>query len=462
MSAAALRGSVRRLGMDDPLFRNGLALILNVGLTTVLGVAFWVVAARLYSAEDVGRGSALVAALLLLSNLGQLGLANGLIRFLPASGTHAAGLVGRGYRASALASGCLGVGFALLAPHLSPDLAFLADGWVPVLAFAAAVVVWSVFALQDAAMIGLRRAVWVPLENGAYGAAKLALLVPFAVLAPDIGVFVVWVLGALLLLAPVNVALFRRWLPLHAPVDPSQGAPVRRLRDLFRFVTLDYAGQMCFMAATSALPLLVVATLGAVSNAHFYIAWTIAVSVDLLSINLSQSLTVEAALAPGRLSHLLRRLVPRLAILQLTTVTLLVAGAPLVLALYGQDYVAEATTTLQLLALAVLPRGVVIVVLAVERVRRRPGHILVIQAATAAGVVGLSLALTGPWGLAGVGAAWLITQSVLALVLLPRLVGLVRERAGGPLSGDRSSPEGAGPDGAALASPAAGAPRPPS
>ncbi|TYP87212.1 lipopolysaccharide biosynthesis protein [Blastococcus xanthinilyticus] len=438
-------GPLRRLALHDPLFRNGFALVLNVGLTTLLGVAFWVVAARQYTAEDVGRGSALVAALLLLSNIGQLGLANGLVRFLPAAGAHGAGLLRRGYAFSALASACLGAGFALLAPALSPELAFLGAGPVPVLAFASAVVVWSVFALQDAAIIGLRRAVWIPVENSGYGLLKLALLLPLAVLVPGVGVFVAWVLAAVVLLGPVNAALFRRWLPRHAATADTDQQPVHRLRDLLRFITFDYAGQVCFMAATSALPLLVVALLGAASNAHFYIAWTIAVSLDLLSVTLTQSLTVEAALRPARLPDLLRRLLPRLVLLQAGAVTVLLLGAPLVLSLYGPGYEAEATTPLRLLALAVLPRAVVVVTIAVLRVRRRTRRILAIQAVTGAGVLGLAAVLAGPWGLTGVTFAWLATQTVLALVLLPALARLVRAGTGAPAAPLSPAPEPVGP-----------------
>jgi len=432
MTTTRTAGRLQRLGMHEPLLRNGYALVLNVGLTTVLGVVFWIVAARYYSAADVGRGSALVSALLLLANFAQLGMANGLIRFLPAAGPHAGGLLARTYALSAALALCLGLGFAALAPGLSPELGFLDDGLLPAAALSGAVLVWALFALQDAAIVGLRHAVWIPLENSAYGLLKLGLLLPFAAVMPGVGVFGAWVLGAAALIIPVNYAIFRRWVPRHAQALRPEGEPVRRLRTVLRFVTFDYAGQVCFMLATSALPLLVVATLGTVSNGYFYIAWTIAVSLDLLSINLAQSLTVEASLRPGSLPALLRRLLPRLALLQGTAVTVLFAGAPLLLALYGEAYVDKATSLLRLLAVAVLPRAVVVVTLAVLRVQRRTGRILAIQAATAVGVLGLCTVLAEPLGLRGVGAAWLLTQIVLAGTLLPGLLRTVRARTAAP------------------------------
>ncbi|EME99511.1 hypothetical protein H340_15786, partial [Streptomyces mobaraensis NBRC 13819 = DSM 40847] len=41
----------------SPLFRNAFALMLNTGISAVLGVGFWLVAARYYSEDAVGRGS---------------------------------------------------------------------------------------------------------------------------------------------------------------------------------------------------------------------------------------------------------------------------------------------------------------------------------------------------------------------------------------------------------------------
>jgi O-antigen/teichoic acid export membrane protein len=452
---------LHRLGLHEPLLRNGYALVLNVGLTTVLGVAFWVVAARYYSPADVGRGSALVSALLLLANFGQLGMANGLIRFLPAAGRHAAGLLARTYTLSACWSAVLGLGFVLLAPRLSPEFGFLDDRLFPALALSGAVLVWALFALQDAAIVGLRHAVWIPLENGAYGLLKLGLLLPFAAVMPGVGVFAAWVLAAAALIIPVNYAIFRRWMPSHAQHTTPEGEPVRRLRTVLRFVTFDYAGQACFMLATSALPLLVVATLGTVSNGYFYITWTIAVSLDLLSINLAQSLTVEASLRPGNLPGLLRRVLPRLALLQGAAVTALFAGAPLLLSLYGAEYAEKATTLLRLLAVAVLPRAVVVVTLAVARVQRRMGRILAVQAATMVGVLGLCAVLVGPLGLRGVGAAWLLTQLILASVLLSGLLRSMQQPTAVPelppasLSPAPPPPAGArepiGPGGAGLA-----------
>jgi O-antigen/teichoic acid export membrane protein len=296
-----------------------------------------------------------------------------------------------------------------------------------VVGFSLAVLVWTVFALQDSAITALRRAPWIPLENSVYGLLKLVLLVPLAELYPRLGVFIAWVLAAAVILPLVNLAVFRRWLPAHARLVPPS-APLEQPRGLRRFLALDYLGSICFLASTTALPLLVVAELGAGANGRFYVAWTIVSCLDLISINLAQSLTVEASLAPARLGEHLRQLLPRMLLLQGLATVVLEVGAPLLLSLYGGEYATQATTAVRLLTLAVLPRAVIIISIAVARVHRRVGRVLTIQVSTAVGVLGLATVLARPWGIDGVAAAWLITQAAVAAVLLPGLLRLAWTR----------------------------------
>ena len=80
--------NARRLSthLQIPLFRNSYALVLNTATTSALGVLYWAVAARLYSAEDVGINAAMISAMVFLAKIAQLNLVNALNRFVPAAG----------------------------------------------------------------------------------------------------------------------------------------------------------------------------------------------------------------------------------------------------------------------------------------------------------------------------------------------------------------------------------------
>jgi O-antigen/teichoic acid export membrane protein len=73
----------------NPLYRTGYALTLSSGLTSVLGLAYWLLAARFYPAEVVGMNSAAIAAMTFLSGLAGLSLDGAYVRFVPRLGAQA-------------------------------------------------------------------------------------------------------------------------------------------------------------------------------------------------------------------------------------------------------------------------------------------------------------------------------------------------------------------------------------
>ena len=170
----------------QPLLRNGYALVFNSGTSAVLGMGFWVLAARQFSVEEVGVSSALVASLALLSTIAQLNLSNVLARFLPTAGRRTGRVFAGCCLASAVTAVVVGVVFLAGARWWAPSLPLntqdlLFDVW-----FVVALVLWCLFVLQDGALSGLRQSDWVLAKNTAHGVLKLcALLVPvIAALVP--------------------------------------------------------------------------------------------------------------------------------------------------------------------------------------------------------------------------------------------------------------------------------------
>jgi hypothetical protein len=104
-------------------------------------------------------------------------------------------------------------------------------------------------------------------------------------------------------------------------------------------------------------------------------------------------------------------------------VAVIAAAAPYLLSLLGPGYAAAGTGALRLLAASALPALLTNTAISVTRSRRRMAVVAGIQVSICALVWGLSAALMGPLGVTGIGAAWLIAQTVTAaaLVAWPRL-----------------------------------------
>src|SRR6478752_7636604 len=83
--------------LGDPLYQTGYYLILGTGITGLLGIVFWAVAAHAYSARSVGLNAAAISAMTLVSGACTLGLSAVLIRYLPVAGRATRMVVARSY-----------------------------------------------------------------------------------------------------------------------------------------------------------------------------------------------------------------------------------------------------------------------------------------------------------------------------------------------------------------------------
>jgi O-antigen/teichoic acid export membrane protein len=126
------------------------------------------------------------------------------------------------------------------------------------------------------------------------------------------------------------------------------------------------------------MPVIVLERLGPQANAYFYLTWTIAYSLYLVSVNMGQSLTAESVADPASLESYSYRTLIQTARLLLPAVGLVVLAAPLILHLFGPVYAAQGTPLLRLLALSTLPNMITALYLSILRVKRKVRAILFI------------------------------------------------------------------------------------
>ena len=406
----------------QPLLRNGYALVLNSGTTAVLGMGFWVLAARRFSVEEVGVGSALVASLALLSTIAQLNLSNVLARFLPTAGQYTARVIAGCCLATGTAAVVVGVVFLAGTQWWAPSLPLNTQDLRVDVWFVAALVLWCLFVLQDGALSGLRQSDWVLAKNTGYGVLKLlALLVPMIALSPQ-GIFLAWTIPVIPVLLAVGFLMVRRLIPAHVSHTAPLAQPVAP-RQIARFASADYVVALVGTGLASALPLIVLETSGAASAAYFTLAEGISYSLYLVSRSMATSLLVEGAGDISRLGEYSYRVIVHTTWILAPLVAGTVLLAPVLLRLFGAEYAAEGTTVLRLLALSALPSAVIVVYSAVERVRKRMLRLILVTVTVNATALVLIWVLLQTHGLAGLGFAWLATQTVAAAILLGTTLG---------------------------------------
>lgn len=411
--AVELKGRVRpAISLNRSVLVNAGSMVSTAVVTSLLGFAFWLVAAKEFSQSAVGVAGAAVSAMMLLGFLATLGLGTLLMGELPRMQARRRALISAALLVTGAAGMVLGLGFAVLMPLVSSDLDALSESWVSVTVFAAGVGLTALAFVLDQALIGLLRGGLQLTRNVVFSVVKLAALVALALAVPRGGtawIYAAWVAG----IGGSLLVLMRFYARRDGDPRRAAFAPLREMR---RPAATHHAFNLALRTPELVMPIVVVALLSATTNASFYVAWMIAGFLFAVPLSLS---TVLYAVGSGDRSRLEERL--RMTLLVslgfglVANLVLLAAGGPLMRA-FGSDY-AGATTALQILALGVFPETIRTHYVAVRRIDRRIAAALpVVWGGTALELVGgAGGALLG--GLNGVAVGWLIAVCVEALVM---------------------------------------------
>ncbi|MFE9769027.1 lipopolysaccharide biosynthesis protein [Streptomyces sp. NPDC005808] len=408
----------------NQLFRNAYALMLNTGISAVLGLGYWLIAARYYTETAVGQGSAAIAAMKLLAGLTAVTLTGALARFIPVAGRATGRLIFRTYLGSSVVVALAAGVFLLTLSSWGPSYRFL-HGSLAGLGFVVAVVAWSLLTLQDGVLTGLRSALWVPVGNTVFSVVKLVLLIALASVIPATGVFVSWVAAIAMSAVPLGWLVFRRLVPRHVKATKEDTKPPS-VREIGRFLAGDYTGSLFSLAVVYLVPVIVASQVSSADNAYFYITATIGGTVNLLAINMGASLTVEGSHAPARLAANTRAALRRMARIMLPVGALLFLGAPFILRVFGQGYADAATPLLRWFAVGGLLRVVMETYFAVLRAQSRTAGLAWLQGLLCTLVLGLTVVLLPRMGLTGAGIAEVASLAVIVAISAPRLYKILR------------------------------------
>lgn len=408
----------------NQLFRNAYALMLNTGISAVLGLGYWVVAARYYTEEAVGQGSAAIAAMKFLAGLTAVTLMGALARFIPVAGRTTGRLILRTYATSSLLVAVAALLFLLTLEWWGPSYAFL-HGLLPGIGFVVAVVAWSLLTLQDGVLTGLRSARWVPVGNTVFSSVKLVLLVALAAAIPTAGVFVSWALAIGLSTVPLGWLVFRRLVPRHMEATRETAHPAG-LREMGRFLAGDYTGALFSLAVVYLVPVIVASQVSSEENAYFYIAITIGGTINLLAINMGASLTVEGSHSPARIADNCRAALRRMARIMVPVCGGLFLFAPQILGVFGKGYAQAATPLLRFYAVGAVLRVVIETYYAVLRAQSRTSGLAWLQGLLCVMVLGLTVGLLPRMGLTGAGLAEAGSLLLVALIASWKLYGVLR------------------------------------
>lgn len=395
----------KRLEQVEAIVANAGSMVATAIVTSALGFVYWWLAARQFPPAAVGMAVAAISPMMLLGNLGMLGLGTLLMGELARSRVNRGPLVSTALVTAGAAGITLGIVFALCAPLAMPSLA-LNQNTATVALFAIGVGLTTVTLVLDQVLIGLLRGEIQFARNGVFALAKLVILVPAGLWftgADWLIIYATWAFGNLVSLIALAGLVYRK-IRFHRP---NFGL----FRHIGRTAALHHALNLALQIPNLALPIVVTIILSATATAFFYTTWMVASFVFIGPFALTLALYAASSDNTAPLWRKIRfTLGLSLAIGILTNVAVQF-GANYVLGMFGPAYAEQGATVLRLIALGVFPLIVKDHYVAVSRMAGRMGQAAVFVSVGAAAELVLAAVGGVMGGLPGLAIGWVVAVS---------------------------------------------------
>lgn len=391
----------------DHLLRNSLFLTLSTASQGAFGFVFWLVAAHLYGADEVGVATTLVTATILIAYASLLGFNNAFVHMLPTTASRDEE-ASTGLTLAAVAAATLAAAYILVAPLLVRQLRPIAGRPLEVIGFVVLVAFSTMNLLTDSVFVAHRAAhLNFAVDGILQSAAKVGLLVTLV----GLGAFGVFAATGVAAVAAVVLSVALLGMRFGYRIRPRISLPV--VRSVFHYAGATYVADLLMMLPGFVIPIVIVRDLGAAAGGYFYIALQMANALYAVGVAVSQSLFAEASYEDIAAEGSLRRSAKLLILLLVPLAVVLVVGRDVALGIFGADYAANASGALALLALAAPCVAMNHWTATVTRIRLRLR--LLVGTNAAFGVLTcVAAAAVGSRGLTWVSGAWLAGNLVIA------------------------------------------------
>jgi len=398
-----LRGRLRA----DHLVRNSLYLMVSSGAQAGLGFAFWILMARLFSPQDVGKASSLLSATSLVAYFALAGLNTAVMRYLPTATNKDPLLTAVFVMVSGMAC-AIAVGYVILTPIVAPRLDFIAHSPLMAAGFALLAAATAVNVLTDSVFMASRRAELCAITDGFVGGVGKLV---FGLILAGTGAYGLYLaavggFAAAAVASMVLIITILRW-------RPSFTSPLQTLKPLLKFSGANYLANAMNLLPSVLVPLIVLGRLGARPAGYYFVAFQIAAILYAAVAAVESSFMAEGSQAGTNWRAIRRRS-------RLLAIALFVPGgivtavaAHWLLLAFGSAYSLHGTASLEILAVAVLPIAACNWGWTVLRLTGRLRALVASTVIYGAGICGSAWVLA-PHGLTALSSAWLVGSAVAA------------------------------------------------
>ncbi len=285
------------------LARNSGFTIATAAANGILGFAFWTVADRWAPPSSIGAATALLSVVILASIIANFGIGPTIVQRLPQlkQPREWASMVSAAVIASGAIASIIGIFLLLIVPHIAPVYNVVLHRPILAVTLVFGVVFLTCATMLDYVNMGARETHVGFIRNVIFGLLKLGLLVALVLVGVEestTSLLSVWIWSS----AIISLLTFAYLLPLtgHENHWPTRETWAELGQGAVRIVW-NYLAMLGGAVIPYLMPLVVITVLSPTQNAYFYMAWTIANLLLVVSAAVSGNMLAEASFTSGHL-----------------------------------------------------------------------------------------------------------------------------------------------------------------
>jgi len=384
--------------------------MLSTAVMAFLGFFFWIINARLFTAEQVGLGTTLVSVLTLVSNFSLLGLGNSLIKYLPAS-ERKNSKINTSFALVVLTSTLAAIFYLVFLGTFSPKLLFVRENLFFSLLFILFVVFSSLNIILENIFIAYRSAKYVLIKNTIWSLTKLAS--PFILVA--LGAYGIFMSVGIAFSISFAFGLIFLIMKFNFSFRPTINTII--VRRMIRFSLGNYAAGFIVGLPAMVLPILITNSIGAKFSAYFYMDMMVANFLYIIPLAVSQSLFAEGSHNKAELKTHLKKTVKTILLILVPAIIVTFVFGKYILLAFGKQYSSEGFVLLQLLTISGIFLSINYVGNSIFFIKHRIKLIIWVNFIGTFSILSLSVLLAHQ-NLLGIGIAWIVGQGITSAIYL--------------------------------------------
>lgn len=391
---------------DLHLYTNSFAIIINTVLSTFYGMIFWIIAARLMTATDIGYATAIISVATMIIYLSRFGLDTGLVRYLPGSNNKSSM-----YNTMLITTLLLAIGISIVyvlgIDFFSSSLSFLSNTWLAAI-FLCYVAFASINMSQNSAITALRRADLLLIQNSVLG-IRILMLFFFTALGLT-GILLSFSLAYVAAFLVGGIILFKNDIIIFSGIQLSS------IREFFKYSFGNYLAGIFLSAPITLLPLVIINDLGADQNAYFYIAYSITSFLFAIPNAVSMSLFIEGSYERPLKDNTIKSIKLILMLLVPSIIIVILFGST-ILSLFNTEYATQSIDVLKLLAISSFFTILPTIYLSIKKIEKDLKKITLLSFAQSSIIIIIAYLLLPKYGITGIGYAWIIAGIIMSIVV---------------------------------------------